>query len=155
MFGIGLPELILILIIALIFIGPQKLPDVLRAVGKGLVEFKRATNELKHTVQSEMDKVNHEAGIKELQRDIQTDFGGVASQLRKITGENKNPGDQLEKLASMIEKKKPEINSDIAAANSTTQPIDATTNIPSSPVETTTNKPSPPVQPATDPSSGS
>ena len=47
MFGIGLPELAVIFIIGLIFIGPSKLPGVLRAIGKGLVEFKRATNDLK------------------------------------------------------------------------------------------------------------
>ena len=49
MFGIGFPELILILIIGLVVFGPGKLPEVGRAVGKGLQEFKKATANLTNT----------------------------------------------------------------------------------------------------------
>lgn len=50
MFGIGFPELILILIIGLVVFGPGKLPEIGRAVGKGLQEFKKATSDLTNTV---------------------------------------------------------------------------------------------------------
>lgn len=44
MFNLGMPELILILVIALVVFGPGKLPDVGKALGKGIQEFRRATS---------------------------------------------------------------------------------------------------------------
>ncbi len=46
MFGLGLPELLLILVIGLIFFGPGKLPDIGKALGKSMREFKQAVNEV-------------------------------------------------------------------------------------------------------------
>jgi len=46
MFGIGIPELLVILVVALIVLGPQRLPEVARALGKALAEFRRATGDL-------------------------------------------------------------------------------------------------------------
>jgi sec-independent protein translocase protein TatB len=47
MFGIGMPELLLILALALIVLGPKKLPELARALGKGMAELRRATDEIK------------------------------------------------------------------------------------------------------------
>ena len=71
MFGIGLPEMIIIAIVALIFIGPDKLPGVLRSIGKGLVELKRATSDVRSTVQEEMQKIEDEIEIKEVRESAQ------------------------------------------------------------------------------------
>lgn len=47
MFGIGMTELLVILTIALIVIGPKKLPELARSLGKGLAEFRRASSEMR------------------------------------------------------------------------------------------------------------
>ena len=55
MFGsIGMPELIIIMVIALIIFGPRKLPELGRSLGRSLSEFKRASNELKNTLDEEI-----------------------------------------------------------------------------------------------------
>ena len=55
MFGsIGMPELIVIFVIALILFGPRKLPELGRSLGKSLGEFKRASNELRNSLEEEV-----------------------------------------------------------------------------------------------------
>jgi len=53
MFGIGLPELILIMAVALIVVGPEKLPELAKALGKGIVELKKAASSLKESFEEE------------------------------------------------------------------------------------------------------
>ena len=55
MFGpVGMPELVIILVIALIVFGPRKLPDLGRSLGRSLSEFKRASSELRSTLEDEI-----------------------------------------------------------------------------------------------------
>ena len=56
MFGIGMPEMVIILVIALIVIGPHKLPELAKSLGKGLAEFKKATEDFQKNVQEESRK---------------------------------------------------------------------------------------------------
>lgn len=72
MFGIGMPEAILILILALIIIGPKKLPDIGKALGKGIREFNKSVAELKE-----------EINITEIQDHLEKE----SKELKEITNE--------------------------------------------------------------------
>ena len=61
--SIGMPELIIILTLALIIFGPRKLPELGRSLGKSLGEFKRASNELRNTLDEEI-RLEEERGAK-------------------------------------------------------------------------------------------
>jgi TatA/E family protein of Tat protein translocase len=72
MFGMGMPEILLILAIALIVIGPQKLPELAKSLGRAMNEFKRATNELK-------DSMDLDGDLK----DVKQSFNDIQSNLKK------------------------------------------------------------------------
>ena len=80
--------MIIIAVVALIFIGPDKLPGVLRSIGKGLVELKRATSDVRSTVQEEMQKIEEEIELKEVResaQDFKNELGGVANKIDPLT----------------------------------------------------------------------
>ncbi len=59
--NLGMPELIFIFLLALLIFGPKKLPELGRTLGKGLAEFKRATNDLKSSLEEEVNAVQTQA----------------------------------------------------------------------------------------------
>jgi len=70
MFGIGMPEMLLICAIALIVIGPKKLPDLAKSLGRAMDEFKKATNDIKESIGSEADFKEVKETFDDLQQDI-------------------------------------------------------------------------------------
>ena len=107
MFGIGLPEMLIIAAVALIFIGPDKLPGVLRSIGKGLVELKRSTSDVRSTVQDEMNKIEEEIELKDVResaQDFSNELGGVANKMDPLSLSKMSSGEQLEKIADTIDK---------------------------------------------------
>ncbi|MDH5560852.1 MAG: Sec-independent protein translocase protein TatB [Deltaproteobacteria bacterium] len=106
MFNIGMTEMIIIGIIALVILGPSRLPGVARTIGKGLAELRRHTNEFKRTVSQELDEA---AGneIKEVK--------SFSEDLKLLKNRPRNIEEYLESAASVAErmdpKKKPDPDS--------------------------------------------
>ena len=71
MFNLGFPEIIIIFVIALLIFGPRKLPELGKSLGKGLAEFKRASNELKRTWEEEVKTEEEE--LRKIQKDVNID----------------------------------------------------------------------------------
>jgi TatA/E family protein of Tat protein translocase len=70
MFGIGMPEFILIAVVALIVFGPKKLPDLAKSMGKAVREFKKATSELKETMQVDTELTEVKQAFSELHSEV-------------------------------------------------------------------------------------
>jgi sec-independent protein translocase protein TatA len=69
MFGLGATEVIVILVLALIFIGPKKLPELAKGLGKGLREFQKAKDDLMTQVNTEVDDAKLDELIEEKRKE--------------------------------------------------------------------------------------
>ena len=74
MFGIGMPEFILIMAIALIVIGPKKLPDLAKALGRALGEFKKATSDLKDSLEIDAPLSDVKRSFDDLNKNLKNDL---------------------------------------------------------------------------------
>lgn len=99
MFGIGMPEFLLILVVALIVLGPKKLPELARSLGKGLAELKKSTEELK-------GNLNVGDDFKDLHKDL-TNLIDPVQYLETLTP---NPPEANQEVKSEV---KPEVKPEI------------------------------------------
>lgn len=73
MFGIGSTELLIIIVVALIVIGPQKLPQMMRSLGKGMAEFKRMSSDVTSTLDKEIKSAEKSLREEELSEKLATE----------------------------------------------------------------------------------
>ena len=117
MFGIGMPELILILVIALIVIGPKKLPDLAKSMGRAMREFKKATNEFKDSLQIDEDLTDVKKAFDGLGKDIKDSISPTDTAEFKGPEALQTPEDKTDDPTAAGEKKTLEAGPDDKIAN--------------------------------------
>lgn len=83
MFGIGMNELLLLVVLALVFIGPQRLPEVARGLGRMMAQFKRASNDLRSAVSEEFYQNPEYRELQKLHGDLYADVSDFRNQARR------------------------------------------------------------------------
>ena len=82
--SLGMQEIIIIFIIALIIFGPRKLPDLGKTIGKGLAEFKKASNELKQTWEDEVRLDKEKETMNEIIEDVKKDASVLTAESKDV-----------------------------------------------------------------------
>jgi sec-independent protein translocase protein TatB len=98
MFGIGMSELLVILVIGLVVIGPKQLPEVARTLGKLFAQFKRTTNDLKDQVDREVKQFTEMEEVKEFKRSMEDELTGVKTEAQDFVQKQMEEGERLVSL---------------------------------------------------------
>lgn len=72
MFGIGMPEMLMILAVALIVFGPKRLPELAKSLGRALGEFRRATSDLKQSIETDTGLDEVRSTLDDVKKDVET-----------------------------------------------------------------------------------
>lgn len=88
MFGMGMPEILLILAIALIILGPKKLPEIAKSLGRGIAEFKKATSDFKQSVEVDNDFKEAKETLQDMKRDVEQSVRDTMAQGAATVNDN-------------------------------------------------------------------
>lgn len=94
MFGIGMPEMILILAIALIVIGPKNLPALAKSLGRAFGEFKRATSELKDSMEINTELSEVKKAFDDMNQSVKETIDETAGYVDEVKDISSYPGDE-------------------------------------------------------------
>jgi TatA/E family protein of Tat protein translocase len=114
--SLGFPEMMLIFVIALIVFGPKRLPEIGRSIGKAMGEFKKATNEMRMTLEEEVRLEE----LKKIAADTTAVTGNAAAQLNTIAS-----GNAPEKSAEAAAPAEVSASAEVGASPSLTPPVNS------------------------------
>ena len=91
MFGLGIGEILIILVIAFLLFGPKQLPEVARQVGKAVKGFKETAEDLRKSVEPELNMIQQE--VKTVEQDFQASIKDAEDQINAVTTPAEKPAD--------------------------------------------------------------
>ena len=91
MFGLGAGEILIILVIAFLLFGPKQLPEVVRQVGKAVKGFKDTAEDLRKSVEPEINMIQQE--VKTVEQDFQASIKDAEEQIKAVTTTAEKPDD--------------------------------------------------------------
>ena len=90
MFGLGAMEILIILVIAFMLFGPKELPEIGKQVGKAVKGFKETTEDLRQSVEPEINMITQE--LKSVEQDLESSIKEAEEQIKGATDEVTEPG---------------------------------------------------------------
>lgn len=120
---LGVPELIFLFVLALLILGPKKLPELGRSIGKGMAEFRRASNELRYTFEREMHNLEREN--QEFKKDVTEAASSIASSTSMSSSSYDYPTDDY----SYSYESTPSVSAPQAAENQPTEGTEVKTEV--------------------------
>jgi sec-independent protein translocase protein TatA len=90
MFGLGVTEILVILVVAFLLFGPQQLPEIGRQVGKAVKGFKEATDDVRKSVEPELNLM--QAEMKSLEQDLQSSMKEAEDAVKNSTADREDAG---------------------------------------------------------------
>jgi TatA/E family protein of Tat protein translocase len=138
---LGLPEIILILLIALLIFGPKRLPEIGRTLGKGMAEFRKASNDLKRTINAELALDENDSTLRPRRID-----NPVPSLVQAIRPPVEPPAGTVAQFPEPA----PAAPIEATAESAASAPLESAASLPEPPAshDPTTPAPPPPIEPA-------